>query len=67
MARPKEKNRPPGVENPATVAAARGAFGCPDLRGSRQTETYRTGGIVATVLRECRNDDGHFCGLEVAR
>lgn len=66
MARPKEKH-PPERRNPATAATVHGAFVSPDLCGSRQSGTYRTGGVVATILRECRNEDGHFIGLEVAR
>ena len=66
MARPKGKH-PPGVENPATGETARGAFGCPDLRGSRQSEIYRTGGAVATVLVTIHDEAGRFQGWETAR
>lgn len=64
MARPKEKH-PPERRNPATAATVHGAFVSPDLRGSRQSKIYRTGGHVATVLVSIHDEQGRFQGLEV--
>jgi hypothetical protein len=59
MTEPKKKPRAAGD-------TARGAGGL-HLDGCRQPGIYRTGGVVATVLRTIHDEAGSFQGLEVAR
>ena len=44
-----------------------GAQECLRLRGSGQAPNYNKNSRRATRLVTITNDDGHFCGLEVAK
>ena len=57
MTKPKQKRRPLGRD---------GALECLQLGGSGQVKSYRKTPSRATLLIAIWNDDGHFCGLEVA-